>query len=243
MQNYPLHRWTELVDLTPDEGRLLTTLANRPKHFRKGTKIRREDDPVSEIFFLHHGWVSSSIHLLNGMRQMSQIHLAGDVLGAPSMIVEHAAETLTAITDSIVTAVNFVQLRKAFEIAPRLQAIFLMASQAERLDLIESMAALGRLDAKPRMAKFLIDIFSRLDAASSTEGSQFDLPLTQGLIGDLLGLTSVHVNRTLRSMEVSGLIQRDGQRLHILDRDSLFRLSSSRPQRFLRTPGWLPTST
>ena len=53
----------------------------------------------------------------------------------------------------------------------------------------------------------------------------FDMPLTQELIGDALGLTTVHVNRTIRSLREDKLIAIDGKVVTILDFEALSLLS------------------
>jgi DNA-binding transcriptional regulator LsrR (DeoR family) len=53
----------------------------------------------------------------------------------------------------------------------------------------------------------------------------FDMPLTQELIGGALGLTTVHVNRTFRSLREDKLIAIDGKCVTILDFDALSLLS------------------
>jgi len=52
----------------------------------------------------------------------------------------------------------------------------------------------------------------------------FNMPLTQELIGDALGLTTVHVNRTLRSLRSDGLIDIRSRCVTILDFDALSQL-------------------
>ena len=70
----------------------------------------------------------------------------------------------------------------------------------------------------------------------------FDLPLTQEVIGDLLGLTGVHVNRTVRSLEEDGLIARTGHRVRLLDLDRLRQLSPLPPRQPGFEPAWLPAA-
>ena len=53
----------------------------------------------------------------------------------------------------------------------------------------------------------------------------FNMPLTQELIGSALGLTTVHVNRTLRSLREDKLILIEGKRVTILDFDALSLVS------------------
>jgi DNA-binding transcriptional regulator LsrR (DeoR family) len=58
-----------------------------------------------------------------------------------------------------------------------------------------------------------------------TNGMSFEMPITQELIGDALGLTTVHVNRTIRALREDKLIAVDGKLVTILDFEALSLLS------------------
>jgi len=66
------------------------------------------------------------------------------------------------------------------------------------------------------------------------------MPLTQELLGDALGLTAVHVNRTMRLLEREGLIARHGQRIAFGDIEALRKISPVPPRHVRFDPAWLP---
>jgi hypothetical protein len=67
----------------------------------------------------------------------------------------------------------------------------------------------------------LLELFVRLKGVGLANGMSFELPLTQELIGDAIGLTTVHVNRTMRSLREDKLIAIDDKRVTILDFEGL----------------------
>lgn len=75
----------------------------------------------------------------------------------------------------------------------------------ERLALMDALAMTGNASARERMARLLVDFHTRLSPIDLVVDDGFHLPLTQEIIGDLLGLTAVHVNRTIRGLEEEGL--------------------------------------
>jgi CRP-like cAMP-binding protein len=186
------------------------------------------------------GWISSSILLRSGNRLVQKIHLPGDILGTPSMVLPRAADTLTAITESVTAFVPYDRLGRLYRDLPRLAALFTMAVQLERLALMDALAVTGKASAREQLARLLIDLHARLTPIGAVEDEGFVLPLTQEIIGDLLGLTAVHVNRTIRALETEGLVARSGQRVRLLDLAALRRLSplSQRQPQF--EPTWLP---
>ena len=50
-------------------------------------------------------------------------------------------------------------------------------------------------------------IFDRLCAVGLTNGDEFLMPLTQQRLGEMLGLSETHVNRTVRQLRKEGLLR------------------------------------
>ena len=71
----------------------------------------------------------------------------------------------------------------------------------------------GRRPAKSRLAHVLCELAVRLDAVGLAAHYGYQLPMTQEELADALGLTPVHVNRTIKSLEADKLIARDRRRL------------------------------
>ena len=82
-------------------------------------------------------------------------------------------------------------------------------------------ASLGRLDAHARICLMLLDIYERLRRRELINRPSFNLPFTQEQIADHLGLTLVHVNRTLRRLREERLVLVDRQVVIIRDLDRL----------------------
>lgn len=239
-KEYPLHRHMEFGALTDSEREAVAGLADAPRKYARTETIRDEGSVATGYYFLIEGWATASVTLPDGGRQILKIHLPGDSLGTPSMSVSHAAETLTALTDTWVGAVPFERFGRLFTTHPRIAAFFLLSVQRERVSLMDQLASMGRTSSEARLAALLLDLADRLALIGAVENDSFRLMLTQEQIGDVLGLTSVHINRTVRELEQRGLIARKRQVVTILDRARLARLAA-RPGRRLRTDlAWLP---
>lgn len=240
MPTYPLTRFNEQASMTDAEAALLRGLGESAVLYRRQSVIRRERHPVDAIYLLIEGWATSAIRLPSGQRQIVKIHITGDMMGTPSMVLDTAADTLTAITDCRVAALSFPQLREMLRTHPRLGPLFYMSVQIERLALMDIVAALGKSSARERLVRLLLDLHDRLTKIGAVENGCFDMPLTQELLGDVLGLTAVHVNRTMRLLEREGLIARAGQRVVLSDLDRLRRMSPVPPRKIRFDPAWMP---
>jgi len=108
-----------------------------------------------------------------------------------------------------------------------------MAQVRWRRDRLAVM--MGRLDAEARIAAFVLNIYQRLRHRGLINGLTFNLPLTQEQVADHLGLTLVHVNRTLRRLREERLALIDRQVVIIMDIDGLRDLVRGLPE-----PSYLP---
>lgn len=86
-----------------------------------------------------------------------------------------------------------------------------MSQALDEAYLLDQITRLGRLNAHERIISLLLELYERLDRAGLTSNCSFEVPLTQEVLADSLGLTSVHVNRMLQQARKDGDLQwRDG---------------------------------
>jgi hypothetical protein len=91
-----------------------------------------------------------------------------------------------------------------------------------------------------RIATLLLDIRSRLRIVDGVDGSVFELPLTQQDLGDSVGLTKAHVNRSLKALQATGLIEREGKIIRITDVNALADLVGFQDRHAHVATDWLP---
>jgi hypothetical protein len=96
--------------------------------------------------------------------------------------------------------------------------------------LRERIVALGRRSARGRVAYLLCEIVWRQRAVGIAEGHAVRLPFTQAELGDMLGLTSVHINRVLQGFRRDELITLDRRRLTLLDIERLQAIAGLTPE-------------
>lgn len=234
----PLHRLAEFVSLTSRDMDVVAGWLAVHRHVPRARPLRREGDPVTGLYFLLEGWVCSSLMLRNGRRQIVNVHLSGDILGFPSLVLPTSGETLEAITDIKVSLIPTAAIGKLFEHNPRLAAALFLSTHKECVAFMQKLSWVGAANAVERMAAFLLDLYLRLDAAQAVRDGRFEFPLTQPQLGELLGLTAVHVNRTLKRLDQTGFITRGRGWLQILDLEGLQSLAPNLPPRFAGSLVW-----
>ena len=106
---------------------------------------------------------------------------------------------------------------KTFATRPRISAALWWSSLQEEAILRERIVALGRRDARGRVAYLVCELLWRHAAMGLASGEAFSLPMTQTELGDTLGLSPVHINRVLKEFRRQGLIATEHKLLHVLD--------------------------
>jgi len=228
-------------ELTAGEKAALDGLTMGSRHYRRGTVIRPEHGALGDIYVVQSGWIFCSALLEDGRRQIVRLHFQGDVLGLDSLAFAKAPDAVTALTDAEVCLIDRMKLGRLFADHPRLGALLFAVQQVDRVTLTDRLISLGRASARGRVAALLLWIASRLRFSGIPVDGGFALPLTQEEIGDLTGLTAVHVNRTMRVLSEQNLIARSGNSLRILDSERLTRLADYNDRRELLDQSWLPS--
>ncbi len=187
-----------------------------------GADLYIEGEPWRELYTVLEGWLFMYKLLEDGRRQITKILLPGDFVGFEADLeapMDHSVQTLTEARVCVFPRANVMNLFKEHpELAIRLtQMISRDVAMAH-----ERLTSVGRRSALERVAHFLLELFYRVRLQHPEPvGSTISMPLTQEHIGDALGLTSVHVNRTLRKLQKRGLINIAKRTLHVLDPDRL----------------------
>jgi CRP-like cAMP-binding protein len=207
--------------LTKAEQEMLDRLEAQQRHCKRGTVIINEGEPARELYVVQKGWLQSSVLLGNGGRQIMRINLAGDIVGLSALAFENSPETVTTLTDATICPFDRERLALLFSEHPRLMALVFALNVAERSQLADRLASIGRTSARARVASLLCEIFSRLRMLHGADSEVAHIPLTQEEIGDATGLTAVHVNRMIRNLVEDGIIDRSGNSFRLLDRKRL----------------------
>jgi CRP-like cAMP-binding protein len=177
------------------------------------------------VFLMESGWATGSIITASGDRQIVRLYLPGDLTSVDDLFGTQSTETLTTITHVTATRLEAASVRAALPRNSELMLALVQAAATTIGSLKRQLASVGRTRASARVAAMFLDMAGRLGANPSKDTFEFDCPLNQETIGDLTGLTSVHVNRTLKKLREAGLISRNGTMLTIPSLSNLRRAS------------------
>jgi CRP-like cAMP-binding protein len=194
-------------------------------------KVRKNKDVVIGgnrydcIYVNHEGWLARYKILHNGSRQIIDFILPGEVFGLQACLFKRSLYSVVSITESTLSTIPFDMVDDVFERNLMLAKALFWSAAHEAAILGEHLIDAARRSAYERVSHLLLELFVRLNGVQLTNDMTFSIPLTQELIADALGLTTVHVNRTLRALREDKLIAMDGHSVTILDFEALSLLS------------------
>jgi CRP/FNR family transcriptional regulator len=181
-----------------------------------------QNETVNEVFTLLEGWVILYEMLEDGRRQIMQFCLPGAFLGFQPNAKAPLPFSAQALTDVRVCAFPRAGIEDLLREDPALSYRLACITLRDRSLAFRHLTNVGRRSARERVANLLLEMFLRARMMEPGGGADtIYLPLTQEHIGDALGLTSVHVNRTLRALRVDGIVSVRGRTLRVLDPDRL----------------------
>jgi CRP-like cAMP-binding protein len=228
-------KFQHFVDLNDEERKLIEQLEEREEHYKQGERIRRQGDISDDLFILKSGWIFSSYSLDQNVRSIFDVHLHGDVIGLSELSFQHALYDMTALTEVTICPFPKSNLHKIFQKSDKLNRTFFAIVSREQSMLYERIVSLGRRTALEKVAHFLIEISVRLNQLDIDTSGSFKFPIKQEHVADLLGLSAIHVNRSMNELKRHGYIEYDRTSLKLLDKDRLFSLAGFN-QQFLEKP-------
>jgi len=174
------------------------------------------------LYILREGWVLLTTMTKLGKRQIIRSVLPGEILGSQPDLHGPALYSAIALQNSIVcTAPDLLKMCTAHpEIA--LKLVWAEACETTLTELY--MTNIAHRDAREKIAFMILELYQRLKFRGINNGYIVPFPLSQEDIADTLGLTTIHVNRTLHKLRQENLISLHKHELTILDYEKLYTL-------------------
>jgi CRP-like cAMP-binding protein len=196
-------------DLGTAELAALESLPMTVREYDPGQYLLRDGDRPKHCSYLKSGFVYRHKIVGDGGRQIVSLHLPGEFVDVQNIMLDQSDHNIQALTDAVMYMIPIEELVAVTLAYPAITKALWRETLIEAAIMREWVANIGRRDARARTAHMLCEMAMRREAAGLGPRETFDLPMTQEQLGDTLGLTAVHVNRTLKMLEGDGLITRN----------------------------------
>lgn len=195
-------------------------IAQLPFHIRDvpgDFAIVSDGDRPTQCVMIVEGFACRYKILGEGKRQIFSFHIPGDIPDLQSLHLEVMDHSLATVMPSRIATLQHDPLRAFLRAHPRIADAFWRDTLIDAAIFREWMASVARRDASSRVAHLLCELYIRIQAIGRTTDHTYELPLTQEELADALGLSTVHVNRTLQELRAEGLIRSGKRTVAILD--------------------------
>lgn len=203
-----------------------------------GRDIRMLDDrmPIVEageapraIHVLVDGWAVRELAMPGGRRQIVSILIAGDIVDFNAFMMVGADMDVRTVGQASVASLDRAALSQLNHDSARVgQALWWEAMVSASIQR-EWSANVAARRAEPRIANLLCNLLARLMLVDGVEGSAIACPLTQSDLANACGLTQEHLNRTLRGLRESGLVELSHGMIHLPDPERLAAIAEFAP--------------
>jgi CRP-like cAMP-binding protein len=205
------------VPLEEQDRRRIIDLPYRLRTAEPSSYLVREGDSPEACAVLVSGFAFRQKLTGDGARQIVALHIPGDAVDFQHLfldVADHNVQTLTRAEIAWIPRESLLDLARS---NARIGYAILVWTLIEASIFREWILNVGRRDSRTRMAHVLCEFAIRLEAQQIADEYHYELPMTQEQLADVLGLTPVHVNRTLQNLEADQLITRSRRQVTIPD--------------------------
>lgn len=207
--------------LSYEEQDAVLRLPMQVASLRADQDVLRQGDRPSRCCALLEGFCATYSIVGDGRRQIMAFHIPGDIPDLQSLHLRVLDNSLGTISPCKVGFIQHEAMRDLCERHPRLAGAFWRETLIDAAVFREWMASIGRRDAQTRIAHLFCEMLVRLKSVGLVVDDRCEFPVTQAEIADALGLSNVHVNRSLKELRGAGLIELTTSTLKVLDWDGL----------------------
>lgn len=224
-----LQKLRQRTHIDSDEEQAIRDAVAETRSVPAGRVLIRCGQELNHSVMLLDGWMARMKDLEGGARQVVELQLPGDFVDLHGFTLKRLEHDVVALTNSKVALVPHDRLREITERMPRLGRIYWFLTNVDAAITRELVLSLGQRSAISRMAHLFCEICCRLEVIGRTTEKGYDFPLTQRELSECLGLTVVHVNRTLQELRRRGLVELENRQMTIRDRAGLEALAEFDP--------------
>lgn len=199
----------------------IASLPSKLRTVSPSTYLLREGQTPVRCGMVLEGFAFRQKLTADGNREIVSVLIPGDFIDLQNLYLAQADHDVQALTRLTIAEFSLVSLRDLAHDRPAVRRALWVDCLIESSIYREWLLNIGRRPAPARLAHLLCEFHIRLQAAGLGTDAGYELPMTQEQLGDAVGLTSVHVNRVLKTLERQGLIRRAGRHIDVTDWERL----------------------
>jgi len=229
-------RLRNFVDLTLPDLQSLRSVIETEQTVKKRRDLVHDGYEFRKLCFVKSGFGARYKLLRNGKRQIVDFVLPGDVVGMPGSFLDHAANSVIAVSDVRLQICSLEAFAALCYRRPKFGLVLSWLATQDTANYAEHVVNVGRRTPLERLAHLLLELHSRLNLVGAADEFAFNLPFTQEMMSDALGLSVPHLNRMLTKLRAEGMIAVNERRVEFIALKEIQLLAQFQPIRATRIP-------
>jgi CRP-like cAMP-binding protein len=177
----------------------------------------REGDRPGPVFVMLEGWACRYKILPNGTRQVLAYLMPGDSCDLHVALLAEMDHSIQTITPARVATIERAGMDAIMASRPNVAKAMYIAQLVDEGTMRAWITSMGRRTSVERVAHLMCELYLRARNIGLTGDIRLEVPLSQLLLADSLGMTPVHLNRVLKRLRMSGAITVKRGSLIIID--------------------------
>jgi CRP-like cAMP-binding protein len=212
----------ERRDRVSDEERAqIERLPRRLRSFNSGEELVVEGSRPGNSCLVLSGLTARAQFLADGRRQFTALHVPGDFVDLHALMLKVMDHSVVAIGRVEAAFIPHASLIGLVESAPHVGRLFWLSTVIDAAIQRTWITNLGQRPPKQHIAHLICELYMRLEVVGLVRGTSFDFPATQRDLADMVGLSLVHVNRTIQELRAQRLLTWRDNVVTITDLDRL----------------------
>jgi len=187
-------------------ARICALIAGYRRDYPARSILKLEGEETNSIYLVLSGWLLTSKTMADGQRQIVDVILPSGIVEPASADPNTSAVEIETLTDNSIAVIPRQEWRRACVEYPELAELGHQIVAEAFSRICERMLRLGKAPAETMIAFVLCELFLRSSTRRLVDGAKFHIPMTQQQLGDLCGLSAVHICRTLRRLKRNGVL-------------------------------------
>jgi len=221
MSNQFIEKLKGFASLDDEDVVLLKQATAKTRIVAARQDLIREGDRPGPVFVMLEGWACRYKMLPEGGRQIVAFMMPGDSCPMHIAVLAEMDHSVQTLTDARVALVERAVFQKLLEKRPEIARAMWSTQLVDEGTLREWIVSMGRRSSLARVAHLMCELYVRARHIGLVHGNEFELPVTQIVLADALGMTPVHINRVLRQLRLTKVMELHEKSLSILDPSKL----------------------
>lgn len=214
----------------------LDRIIRRQRKLPREAHLFHAGQNLKSVCVVQTGMVKTYRLSTEGDEVVTGFHLPGELIGLDAIGKGRHPEFAVALEDSKYCDIPFADFQKILEHSSSLNQLLLKLLSVDMAEVRELLVVIGKMDARARVATFLLNLAARLNRRGQT-GDRFRLAMDRRDIANYLSLTIETVSRTLSWMQKEGMLTVRGKQVQLLDTDAMLETAGREHEDLLAVTG------